>query len=181
LNQYLDNLTKELFNLPNYLHLEQDDYSAAFFRDTKGKQYILKEGEKLLFHGVSFNGSHLPRFWDQLLEEIARNMFNEDIKCKNIDITKYSIDELSQSIKVKNESEYKNKSSLSMQLIQKAKKELNIQLKEDDQLSYVKCRQGYELIVPGKTYDIDYKYYNDIVNKIYERLDIEDSRQVRFV
>jgi len=180
LNTYLDDITQDIFNFPNYLHLEQDSYDAAFFRDTKGKQYILKDGDKLKFHGVSFKGSHLPRFWDTLMEQISIDMFNGNTKRKEIDITKYSIDDLAQSIKVKDESSYKNKSSLSMQLIQKAKIELGIELTNDDQLSYVKCRTGYELIVPGKEYNIDYKYYKDIVDKIYERLDIQDSRQVRF-
>jgi len=181
LNKYLDNLTKELFNFPNYLHLEQDSYDAGFFRDTKGKQYVLKDKDKLKFHGASFKGSHLPKFWDKLMEEIARDMFNGNTKRKEIDITKYSIDDLVQSINVKDESSYKNKSSLSMQLIQKAKIELGINLRDDDQLSYVKCRNGYCLVIPGKEYDIDYKYYKDIVDKIYERLDIQDSRQLRFV
>jgi len=182
LNIFLDDFTKETFNLNNYLHLDMDTYDAAFFRATKGKQYILKEGDKLTFHGVSFKGSKLPKFWDQILEEIARDMFNGNVKRKKFDINKYTIAELAQSIKVKDESEYKTKTSLSMQLIQQAKKEFkHIKLMDGDQLSYVKCRYGYELVVPGKTYDIDYRYYEDIINKVYERLDIEDSRQVRFI
>ena len=181
LNKYLDDLTQEKFNLTNFLHLEQDDFSAGFFRPTHGKQYILVEGEKLLFHGVSFKGSHMPKFWDDLLEEIARDMFNGITERKKVDIKKYTINEISQSISVKNEKEYKNKSSLAMQLIQKAKNELNMELIDGDQLSYVKCRRGYELVTPDKTdYDIDYKYYESIVNKVYERLDIVDSRQIRF-
>jgi len=35
--------------------------------------------------------------------------------------------------------------------------------------------------MPGKTYgDIDWKYYQSILDKIYERLAMEDKAQVRF-
>jgi len=182
LNEYLDQKTEETFKLKNYLHMDIDDYDSGFFRTTKGKHYILKEGDKITFHGQSFKGSHMPKFFDKCLEQIARDMFDGKIT-RTIDIKTFPIDDLIQSVKVKDEGNYKSDSSLSMQLINAAKREMpHVKLKDSDQLSYIKTNKGYELIMPGKTYgDIDWKYYQSILDKIYERLAMEDKAQVRFI
>ncbi len=179
LNDYLDKKTKEIFNVDNYLHMEIESHDAAFFRSVKGKHYILKDGEKITFHGQSLKGSHMPRFFDECLEKITRDMFDEKTD-KMIDIKSFPLEKLIQSIKVKDEGSYKGIGSLSMQLIQAVKREMpNIKLKDNDQLSYIKTNIGYELIVPNKVYgEIDYKYYQNILDKIYERLDIKDKKQL---
>lgn len=180
LNNYLDNHIKEIFNLKNQLHVEIDEYDAAYFRATKGKHYILKEGEKLLFHGQSFKGSHLPSFFDTVLEQCCRDMFmGKDVR-KNVDVTKFNIDEIKQSKKVKDKGEYKDDSSLSMNLIKQAEQVIGATLNDNEQISYVKTNKGYEIFVPGREYDIDWKYYQAIVEKIYERLEIEDTAQWKF-
>ncbi len=181
LNQYLDNKTKEIFNLPNYLHMEIESHEMAFFRKTKGKHYILKDDDKLKFMGQSFKGSHQPRFFDKCLEQITQDMF-EGKSGRIIDIKSFPMEDLIQSIKVKEEGSYKSDGSLSMQLIQAAKREMpGIKLKDSDQLSYIKTDKDYELIVPGKKYGhIDYKYYQEILDKIYERLNIKDEKQTHF-
>lgn len=182
INQYLDSKTKKIFNLENYLHIDIDIYDKAFFRETKGKHYILKSNDRLTFHGQSFKGSHQPKFFDECLEQIAKEMF-EGKNNRNIDIKSFPIESLMQSIKVKDEGSYKSDNSLSMQLIKDMKKEMpNVKLKDNDQLSYVKTKRGYELVLPGKEYaEIDWNYYNDILNKIYERLQIKDLKQQRFI
>ena len=181
LNEYLDTKTKEIFNVENYLHMEIESHDAAFFRATKGKHYILKDGDKITFHGQSFKGSHMPKFFDKCLEQIAKDMFEGKI-VQNINIKDFSIEDLIQSIKVKEEGSYKSDGSLSMQLIQAAKKEmLDIKLKDNDQLCYIKTDKGYELVIPNKKYgNIDWKYYQGILDKIYERLKIEDTKQLTF-
>jgi len=182
LNKYLDDRTQELFHLKNYLHMDIEKHSAAYFRDTHGKHYVLKDDERLFFHGQSFKGSHQPRFFDKCLEQIAKDMFSGRHE-RNIDIRTFPIEDLIQSVKVKDESEYKSKGSISMQLIENAKREMpEVKLKDSDQLSYIKTHHGYELVIPGKQYgEIDWKYYDDILNKIYERLNIEDQCQMRFI
>lgn len=161
--------------------MDMDDFDAAFFRKTKGKHYILKEGDKITFHGQSFKGSHMPAFFDKCLEQVARDMFDGKIG-RTIDIKSFPIEDLIQSVKVKDESSYKGDSSLSMQLIKAAKSEMpHVKLKESDQLSYIKTDKGYELIMPEKKYgNIDYDYYQSILNKIYERLNIKDNSQITF-
>lgn len=180
LNSYLDEQTNIIFGLKNHLHLDIDEFDGAFFRNTKGKHYVLKSGDNVTFHGQSFKGSHMPKFWDSLLEEVARTIFTENVKKYHIDVRKYSVEELMQSIKVKPEYEYKTNSSLSMQLIKKAKEELkDINFVDGDQLNYIKCKSGYELVLPWKEYhDIDYKYYEGIVDKVFERLEIHDTKQL---
>lgn len=180
LNKYLDDKTKEIFNLPNFLHVDKDVYNACFFRQTKGKHYILKDHDRLIFHGQSFKGSNAPRFFDDALEKIANDMF-EGKQSERIDIKTFPIDSLIQSIRIKDESSYKTDSSLSMQLIAAAKREMpDIKLTDNDQLSYIKCKRGYELVMPGKKYeDIDWEYYQGIIDKIYDRLKINDSSQIR--
>jgi len=182
LNEYLDKKTDELFKLKNYLHVESDTFSAGYFRKTRGKHYILKDKDKLLIHGQSFKGSHQPKFFDDVLVQLANDLFDGKIG-RTIDIKSFTIESLIQNIKVKDESSYKNDSSLSMQLINAVKKEMpNIHLKDDDQLSFLRTDNGYELIMPGKTYgEIDWKYYQSILDKIYERLAMEDKAQVRFI
>jgi len=180
LNRYLDDYTYKTFGLKNYLHVDIDEYDGAFFRKTKGKHYVLKDGDRILFHGQSFKGSHLPEFWDELLEQVARDMFEGKASRKNIDIKKYNIDKLKQTIRVRDITSYKSDSSLSMQLIKQAEQTYGFRMSEGDQLSYVKTKKGYELVVPGKSYDIDWDYYQEIVEKIFERLEIEDKRQWRF-
>ena len=181
LNEYLDQKTKEIFNLENHLHMEIDEYDAAFFRVTKGKNYVLKDGNKITFHGASFKGQHQPPFFDSCLEEIARDMFDGKVG-RAIDIKSFPIEALIQNIKVKDESSYKGDGSLSMQLIQAAKREMpEVKLKDNDQLAYIKTDKGYELIMPGKVYgNIDWTYYQTILNRIYERLQIPDKKQVTF-
>ena len=182
LNEYLDRKTKEIFNIDeNHLHMEKDVYDAAFFRATKGKNYILKEGNKLTFHGAAFKGQHMPIFFDSCLEEIAHDMFDGKVG-RIIDIKSFPLEALIQNIKVKDEESYKSDGSLSMQLIQAAKREMtNVKLKDNDQLAYIKTDKGYELIMPKKVYgNVDYDYYQSILNKIYERLAIEDKKQLTF-
>ncbi len=181
LNKYLDEKTEELFKLKNHLHMDIESHEKAFFRKTKGKHYILQDNHTLKFHGQSFKGSHQPRFFDECLEQITRDMF-EGKSERIIDIKSFPMEDLIQSIKVKEEGNYKGNSSLSMQLIQAAKREMpGVKLKDNDQLSYIKTDKGYELIVPGKQYgNIDWKYYQNILDKIYERLNIEDEKQMHF-
>jgi len=181
LNKYLDDKTEELFKLKNYLHMDIELHQKAFFRTTKGKHYVLQDNDILKFHGQSFKGSHMPRFFDECLEIIARDMFDGKSN-RNIDIKSFPMESLIQSIKVKDEGNYKGSNSLSMQLINAAKREMpGVKLKDNDQLSYIKTVKGYELIVPGKQYGaIDYKYYQSILDKIYERLAIEDTKQMHF-
>lgn len=182
INEYLDKKTKEIFNIDkNYLHMEIDDYDKGFFRNVKGKHYILQDNDKILIHGQSLKGQHMPKFFDTCLNILVKEMFDGKVS-KKIDIKSFPISDLIQSIKVKEEGSYKSDGSLSMQLIQAAKRELpDIKLKDNDQLSYIKTNKGYELIVPGKKYgDIDYKYYQNILDKIYERLNIEDKKQLTF-
>ncbi len=181
LNKYLDQKTREIFNVDNYLHMDIDDYDSGFFRNTKGKNYCLLDKDIIIFHGAGFKGQHLPKFFDRCLEQITKDMFDGKIS-KTIDITKFPIEDLIQSIKVKDEGSYKGDGSLSMQLIQAVKKEMpSIKLKDADQLSYIKTNRGYELIVPNKIYgDIDWTYYQNILDKIYERLDIKDKKQTTF-
>jgi len=182
LNEYLDNKSNEIFKLKNYLHMDIESHDCAFFRKTRGKHYCLKDGDRIRFVGQSFKGSHMPKFFDKCLEEITKNMFEGKID-RTIDIKSFPIDDLIQSVKVKDEGNYKSDSSLSMQLINAAKREMpHVKLKDSDQLSYIKTNKGYELIMPGKTYgEIDWKYYQSILDKIYERLAMEDKAQVRFI
>lgn len=181
LNEYLDKKTDEIFHLKNFLHMDIDKFDKGFFRDVKGKHYVLQDNDTLTFHGQSFKGSHMPRFFDICLEQIARSMFKGN-QCRNIDIKSFPMEDLIQSIKVKEEGNYKSDGSLSMQLIQAVKREMpNIKLKDNDQLSYIKTDRNYELIIPNKKYgNIDYKYYQNILDKIYERLQIKDEKQMTF-
>lgn len=180
-NEYLNKKTKEVFNCKNYLQMDIESHEKAFFRKTRGKHYCLKDGNKITFHGQSFRGSHMPIFFDKCLEQIAREMFEGKLG-RTIDIKSFPLEDLIQSIKVKDESSYKNDGSLSMQLINAAKREMpGIKLKDSDQLSYIKTDRGYELIVPGKQYGgIDYKYYQNILDKIYDRLNIKNDNQLTF-
>jgi len=181
LNSYLDSKTKEIFNLENHLHMEIDEYDAAFFRETKGKNYVLKEKDKITFHGASFKGSHMPIFFDKVLDQITKDMFDGKVS-RTVDVKSFPIEDLIQNIKVKTEASYKSDGSLSMQLIKQVKQEMpDVKLKDDDQLAYIKTNKGYELVMPGKVYgEIDWDYYQGIIDKIYERLKIADKAQVTF-
>jgi DNA polymerase elongation subunit (family B) len=181
MNDYLDRITKETFNLENYLHMDMDEYDAAFFRETKGKNYVLKEGDKITFHGASFKGSHMPVFFDKVLDQVTKDMFN-GVTSKTVDVRSFPIEDLIQNIKVKAEASYKSDSSLSMQLIKQVKIEMpDVKLTDTDQLAYIKTNKGYELVMPNKKYgEIDWDYYQAIIDKIYERLKIEDTKQMTF-
>lgn len=179
LNKYLDDKTKENFNLKNYLYVEEDVFTAGFFRKTAGKHYILKNNNKLIFHGQSMKGSHQPKFFDMCLERIASDMFNGKTTDK-IDIKSFAQEDFIKNVKVKDESTYKSKNSISMQLIRAAKLEMpGIKLQDSDQLSYIKTDKGLELVMPGKIYgNIDYDYYQKILDKIYIRLSINNSEDI---
>lgn len=181
LNTFLDKKTEELFKLKNYLHMEIESHDSGFFRRVKGKHYCLKDGNKITFHGQSFKGSHMPKFFDKCLEQVARDMFDGKTG-RTIDIKSFPMEDLIQSVKVKDEGNYKSDTSLSMQLIKAAKSEMpHVRLRESDQLSYIKTDRGYELIMPEKVYgNVDYKYYQGILDKIYERLNIKDNSQITF-
>jgi hypothetical protein len=181
LNEYLDKKTKEIFNLDNYLHMDIDDYDGGFFRNTKGKNYCLLDKNKIAFHGAGFKGQHLPAFFDKVLDEVTKDMFDGKVS-RYIDIQSFSTEDLIQNIKVKSEESYKSDVSLSMQLIQAVKREMpGVKLKDNDQLAYIKTNKGYELVMTGKVYgEIDWCYYQGIIYRIYERLKIEDKKQITF-
>jgi len=181
LNDYLDKKTKEIFGLENHLHMEKDTYTAAFFRETHGKNYILKDKDKISIHGAAFKGSHMPVFFDKVLDAVVKDMFDGKIS-RTVDVRSFPIEDLIQNIKVKSEAAYKSDGSLSMQLIQAVKREMpHVKLKDDDQLAYIKTNKKYELVMPGKKYgEIDWPYYQGIIDKIYERLKIADKAQITF-
>lgn len=175
INDHLDKRTEELFHLKNQLHMDLDDFDAGFFRATKGKHYVLKDGDKIILHGQSFKGSHQPVFFDKVLIQVCKDMF-AGVTGRVIDVKSFPFEDLIQSIKVKDEESYASDSSMSMQLINAAKKEMpSVKLKDSDQLSYVRTTKGLELIMPGKIYgEIDYKYYQGIMDKIHDRLMINE-------
>jgi len=175
-NNYIRRHVRETFGLECYLEAELEKFDAAYFRNTKGKHYILKDEDKLKFHGQSFKGSHQPKFFDDVLERLARAMFNGENTRDIINIKDYPIEDLVQRITVQAKGLYKSENALAMQLIRQAES-LGMNVTEGDQLAYVKTTSGYELYIPGQKYNIDWKYYQDIVEKIYERLDLQDVKQ----
>lgn len=171
LNNRINLHTLDKFNVKNnYLMLDMDIYDAGFFRKTKGKQYILKNGEKLEFHGASFKGSHVSKIFDIATEKYAKAIFSgknlKSVTNELQDMSQYDINDFVKNIKVKSKKEYKSSNAIAMQIIRQAE-ELGIKPKAGDQFSYLKSITGYKIVTADNKlsdFNIDYTYYRKMID-----------------
>jgi len=197
INKFIDQF--QLLN-ENTMTMKTDKYDGAYFRDTKGKNYILWQGgNKFKYKGVSIRASKLPSMYDNFRDSAIIFRFKQDNEKLRELYYNYKrfyvamgIMDLAMRIRVKSPDQYKSKNCQSMQIIGQVKETYGIQPTDGEQYEFVMSKgKAPKLIHPDdklifratgpvverneKTiYEIDTKYYASIIDGAVKRLDLKD-------
>jgi len=198
-NSFLDRHVRELFGVDkNYIQLEEEFFERSYFLDGT-KQYLLIERDNhnnpiLIIHGISLKGSSLSRLFTDIIERIGFDMLMLDdndstaVKQFDADIAKYydkstwSLDLIKKNVNCKPLSQYKTPNTIGAQLVKQFEARFKTTVKADTKLDYVKIKtkhgSAYKLITVFDTIDditdIDYNYYEEIVDSAFSRLGLSD-------
>ena len=189
LNEWLENLTLEMFEIDkNYLVLEEDKIEAAYFRDVK-KQYLVLEDGRLIIHGISFKGSSLPQLFSTIIEDIGLRMLKNDPNLEShidqyYDATQFTLANIKKNIKIKPIQNYTSKGPIGKQLGIQYEVRFGTPITHETQLSYVKIKSKrgstYQLVTIFDTMSnierLDVDYYIEIVNSAIDRLGLTHMR-----
>jgi len=199
-NEWLENYMLTTFGIPkNYMKLESEPIYAAYFRPEKKQYLIIEEDEKtgefeLTVHGIGMKGSQHPKVFSNVINSVGKEMLLLDDNDPNAieqfkqnittyyDKSNWKLDLIKKRIKCKPVESYKSSNTIGMQLVQQYEQKYKIKIKNETQLEYVKVKRKY-----GSEYqlvtifdklediqDIDYKYYEEIVDSAFKRLDLFD-------
>jgi DNA polymerase elongation subunit (family B) len=157
------------------IELETNTYDAGIFYDEKG--YILRNGQKLTFHGSGLKGRHLPKICDWALEKITWGIFKEDdiigiLNNLGAEIKKQSsIEDFLMTIKLSKEPERYSEDNQYGKLIEKAKK-AGLNVFWGSEFQYLKTKE-YGFMPYGalwnRSFKIDYEYYRDRIASVLVR------------
>lgn len=198
-NAWLGKYMLDTFQVPNnYMQLEEDPIEAGFFRPAI-KQYLLLEREedgtpRLVVHGISFKGSSLPKIYSDIIQDIGLKMLlldesdPESVQQFDADIARYynkdnwTLEALKKRVKCKPISQYKSSNTIGVQLVEQYTQRFGIKIINETQLEYIKVKRNhgseYLLVtIFDKMSDVDgldFKYYTDIVDGAFERLNLLD-------
>ena len=194
-NAFIENYVHTFFGVDeNHIKMEEEFYERSFFREGT-KQYLLIERDDhnnpcLTIHGISFKGSSLCRLFARIIEDIGFKMLmlddnnSNDVKQFENDIAKYydrstwSLDLIKKNVSCKPVSQYSTPNTIGAQLVRQFESRFKTKISGETKLDYVKIKtkhgSSYRLITVFDTIDdiqdIDYSYYEEIVDSAFERL-----------
>jgi DNA polymerase elongation subunit (family B) len=156
------------------INLSTDKYDAGIFYDEKG--YILKEGQKIIYHGSGLKGRHLPKVCDSALEEVTQGIFKHDdvigilngLKPK---VKRASMEDFLMTVKMSKDPEKYSEKNQYGKLVAKAKA-AGMEVRWGDEFQYLKTVEGgFEPFgaVFDKPYRIDYDYYLERIANVLVR------------
>jgi len=165
---FIDELEKK-FKKKLELTIDIDDYDKGYFY--KAKNYVLKKGDNIIYHGVAMKGRNKDLLKKNLIRDLAFAKLS-DSPTKPI-IDKYM--ELDFPLKFfamnvtlrRHMSQYKNpKSTLSSRLALRAEKLLKKKPEIGSIYHYVKTNKDYELLELVSLEDIDKEYYRNEIKTV---------------
>ena len=175
-NIIIDEFNKQLkqkFGKDLNLTIDIDKYDAGYFY--KAKNYLLKKGNKIIYHGVAMKARSKDALSKNLIQELAKAKLNNKPiltimkKYKKLD---FPLKDFAMNITMGMPLfQYKNKNSLAPRLAIRAEKELGIKIQPGNQYYYVKQKDDYELLELTSFGKIDKQYYMDEVIRILKMFD----------
>jgi DNA polymerase elongation subunit (family B) len=142
LNNKIANKIHEEFGIKEcIMKVELEEFNRSFFY--RMKNYLLENGDKLIFHGVSFKSSRHPGLYDKALQEVAKDILDNkgiisDHILKNIrDLSKYNLNDFILRGKIqKDPKEYDNPNALQGMLMDQVEYTLKRKAEINDQIEY---------------------------------------------
>ena len=164
---------KQKFGKDLNLTIDIDGYDAGYFY--KAKNYLLKKGNKIIYHGVAMKARSKDNLSKNLIQELAEAKLNNKPiltimkKYKKLD---FPLKDFAMNVTMGMPLfQYKNKNSLAPRLAIHAEKKLGIKIQPGNQYYYVKEKDDYELLELTSLEKIDKQYYMDQVIRILKMFD----------
>ena len=170
---------KEKFKKELSLSIDIDDYDSGFFY--KAKNYILKKGDKIIYHGAAMKAKNKDFLSKSLIQKLAKAKLDEvstdDIvnQFQKLDFPlKYFVMNVTLGRPLHM---YKNMNALAPRLAGVARDKLGIKPEVGTQYYYIKSKSGYMLYDLAKKEDIDAEYYRQEIEKITTIFNIAPKAQ----
>jgi len=161
------------------LSIDIDSYDVGYFY--KAKNYVLKKGDKIIYHGTAMKASSKDLLSSTLIKSIAKAKLEgestDDIirKYQKLD---FPLQYFAMNITLGRPLyKYANINSLAPRLARIAKSKLGIEPVVGTQYHYIKSKSGYTLFDLAKKEDIDVQYYRDEVDKVVKIFNITPVMQ----
>lgn len=191
LNTKISKEIKNRFGVESAMKMELDEYDESYFY--KMKNYILKENNKLVFHGVSFKSSRHPAIYDKALKTLSDQVINNkgvvtDQMLNNArDLSKYSLDDFVLRLRInKDPKSYDNPNASNSILMDQMKYVMKKEPELDDQIEYfvgvdpaavptvlkklqLKKTKGHNYVIKTLINDksqLNMEYYNAEIEKV---------------
>jgi len=170
-NDYLRSLVPAPFE-SKYLTVETEEFDAGIFYEEKN--YLLKDGENIIFHGSGLKGRHIPRICDDALECAVNSYFAGESVIDSLHQF-YRLDKfpyrrfIMTAIISKNPQDYSEDTMYRQLCAEFARR--GQKLKYGDEVQYVKTVRGYRAAhfhAPGEL--LDYKYYKKRIADVLSRV-----------
>ena len=166
---------REKFKKELDLSIDIDSYDSGYFY--KAKNYVLKIGEKMIYHGAAMKASSKNLLSKKLIEELATARLSglptDAIvsKYQRLDFSlKYFAMNVTMGMHMR---QYKSTNALAPKLARQAQSHLGIKPEIGNQYHYIKGNSDYILYDLAKKEDIDTSYYLDQVNNVVEMFDVK--------
>jgi len=166
---------REKFKKELDLSIDIDEYDSGYFY--KAKNYVLKKGEKMIYHGAAMKASSKNLLSKTLIEELAKarlsGLSTDGIvkKYQKLDFPlKYFAMNVTMGMHF---GQYKSTNALAPKLARQAQSHLGIKPEIGNQYYYIKGNSDYILYDLAKKEDIDTSYYLDQVNNVVEMFDVK--------
>jgi DNA polymerase elongation subunit (family B) len=170
---------RERFKKDLAMFIDIDSYDGGYFYKTKN--YVLRKGEKIIYHGASLKASSK--------DLLSKNLIQELTKAK---LTKQPVDKIIQKYQTLDfpleyfamnvilgmgMKQYKNINALAPRLAKQAEKHFGLKPEVGMQLYYVKTTSDYKLLELSKKEEIDTTYYRNEIDRVISMFDIEPAYQ----
>ena len=171
-----DKRIKERFPKELSLSIDVDSYDKGYFY--KAKNYVLKKGEKIIYHGGAMKASSKNDLSRNLIKELAvAKLSGEDTApiIRRYHRLEFPLQDFAMSKTMgRHWSQYKNPESTQVcRLALDAQEFLGIKPEVGNQYHYIKGIHGYKLYEISTLQDIDTQYYKEQIDKIVKMFDIK--------
>jgi DNA polymerase elongation subunit (family B) len=155
------------------LTIDIDKYDAGYFY--KAKNYLLKKGDKTIYHGAAMKARNKDNLSKNLIQELAeaklegKSIMDIMKKYQTLD---FPLNDFAMSVTLGMPLyQYKNANALAPRLARMAEKELGIKPQPLNQYHYVKERDDYRLLEVASKPKLDKEYYLKEIERIMKMFD----------
>jgi len=160
------------------LSIDVDSYDKGYFY--KAKNYVLKKGDKLIFHGGAMKASSKNDLSRNLIYDLAEAKFSEeDTKpiIRRYKRLEFPLEDFAMSKRMgMHWKQYKRpESTIVCRLAKDAEEFMGRKPEIGNQYHYIKALHDFKLLEVSTKQDIDRKYYEKQIDKIVKMFDIEPA------